>query len=68
MSVTIKLNGRNKSLADRMSVLDLLGLLGILPRGVIIERNQKILGMNSIDQVTLEDGDEVEIIRIVGGG
>ena len=41
---------------------------GIPSRRVIVERNREIVDKSSIDQVILEDGDQVEIIRIVGGG
>jgi thiamine biosynthesis protein ThiS len=68
MPITIILNGQDKSLDNSKTLLDLLGLLEIPPRGVIIERNRQIVDKESMDHVILEEGDKVEIIRIVGGG
>ena len=62
------LNGQDRSLDNTKSLLDLLRLLEIPPRGVIVERNRQIVDKESMDRVLLEEGDKVEIIRIVGGG
>jgi thiamine biosynthesis protein ThiS len=66
--ITIQVNGQNRSLDNHKSISDLLRMLGIPSRRVIVERNREIVDKSSIDQVILEDGDKVEIIRIVGGG
>jgi len=36
--------------------------------GIAVERNRQIVGKDLLNSVTLEDGDKVEIIRIVSGG
>ena len=68
MPITIRLNGENRSLDKHTSVLDLLALFELSPQRVIVERNRKVVDKDSMDQVTLEDGDDVEIIRLVSGG
>jgi thiamine biosynthesis protein ThiS len=68
MPITIRLNGENRSLDKHTSVLDLLALFELSPQRVIVERNRQIVDMDSISQITLEDGDDVEIIRLVSGG
>jgi thiamine biosynthesis protein ThiS len=68
MPITIRLNGENRSLDNHTSVLDLLELFELSPQRVIVERNRQIVDRDSIDQVTLEDGDDIEIIRLVSGG
>lgn len=68
MAITIILNGQDRSLDGRKSVLDLLCTLEIPLRGVIVERNRQIVDKESMDHVIMEDGDKIEIIRIVGGG
>lgn len=68
MPITIRVNGKTKSLNEHTSLSNLLVRLKISPNGVAIERNRKIVGKDLLNSVTLEDGDEVEIIRMVSGG
>ena len=68
MPITIRVNGENRSLDDHTSILDILALFELSPRRVIVERNRQIVDKDSIDRVTLEDGDTIEIIRLVSGG
>jgi thiamine biosynthesis protein ThiS len=68
MPITIRLNGEKRSLDNHTSVLDLLEFFELSPQRVIVERNRQIVDKDSIDQVTLEDGDDIEIIRLVSGG
>jgi thiamine biosynthesis protein ThiS len=68
MPITIRLNGEDRSLDSHTSVSDLLALFELSPQRVIVERNRTIVDKDSIDQVRLEDGDDIEIIRLVSGG
>jgi thiamine biosynthesis protein ThiS len=68
MPITVWVNGQNKLLENHKSISELLRMLEIPSRGVIVEKNRRIVDKSSIDRVILEDGDKVEIIRIVGGG
>ena len=68
MPITIRLNGEKRSLDTRTSILYLLELFELSPQMVIVERNRKIVDKDSIGQVKLEDGDDIEIIRLVSGG
>ncbi len=68
MPITIRVNGKTKSLNEHTSLSNLLVRLKISQNGVAIERNRKIVGKDLLNSVTLEDGDEVEIIRMVSGG
>ena len=68
MAITVKVNGQTESLEDRTSVLALLKRFDLNPQRVIVERNREIEARDAIDQVILEDGDNVEIIRMVSGG
>jgi thiamine biosynthesis protein ThiS len=43
-------------------------MLNVPPKGVIVERNGEILPRDMFQQVILEDGDQLELIRLVGGG
>lgn len=64
----VKVNGERKTCADRMTAAGLLQSLGVDPRSVVVERNLRIIPRGDLDQETLREGDDVEIIRFVGGG
>ena len=68
MPITVTVNGQKEPLEESSSVLDLLERFDLEPQRVIVERNHEIVPRAAIDQVTLEDGDNIEIIRIVSGG
>ena len=64
----ISVNGKPKELDEGASVLDLLQQLSLQPRRVAVERNKRIVRRNDFDDTVLTDGDEVEIVTLVGGG
>ena len=49
-------------------MLTYLDQLGVNPRAVAVEHNGEILERAAYESVTLGDGDQVEIVRMVGGG
>ena len=51
-----------------MHVADLLDKLKIPAGSVVVERNTEILHRDRFWDVAVEDGDQIEIIRFVGGG
>ena len=51
-----------------MPVRALLDELGIDTERVAVEVNRRILTRSELPCVTIEDGDEVEIVTFVGGG
>lgn len=67
MEITI--NGvKRTDFVSPLTVADLLEQLGINPRSVVVERNLEIVARNVINEMFVQDGDTIEIIRIVGGG
>ncbi|HID70538.1 MAG TPA: sulfur carrier protein ThiS [Desulfobacterales bacterium] len=66
--MNITLNGNNKSLQKKSSVLDLLKDLQLTPETVVVELNTTIIQPDSYDSTDIGEGDQVEIIRFVGGG
>ena len=66
--MNITLNGNNKLLQKASSVLDLLKGLQLIPETVVVELNTIIIQPDSYDSTDIEEGDQVEIIRFVGGG
>ncbi len=68
MAIHIKLNGKTHAVEHRMDILSFLETLKVPPASVVVERNRNILHRGMFDSVVLKDGDELELIRFVGGG
>ena len=68
MPITIRLNGEQRSFDQDMNISCLLRILKVPPKSVVVELNREILSKNAFDHVKLQDGDELELIRIVEGG
>jgi len=64
----IRVNGELRQWDRSLTVRDLLEALGIGPAGVVVERNLKIVPRERMAEAMVEDGDSIEIIRLVGGG
>ena len=64
----IRVNGETRQLERSVTVRDLLEALGIRPGAVVVERNLKIVPRGRVAEEMVEDGDSIEIIRLVGGG
>jgi thiamine biosynthesis protein ThiS len=63
------LNGQKKDgFAPSLTIADLLEQLSINPKSVVVERNLEIVSRNTMDEETIQNGDCIEIVRIVGGG
>ena len=66
MKITI--NGEDRDIADETNVSALLESMQLDPQRVAVERNRQIVRRANFDQTTLTDGDELEIVTLVGGG
>ena len=66
--IALQINGRRVELEGPTTVLAYLEKLGVSPRAVAVERNGTIVERTSYADAKLEEGDVVEIVRMVGGG
>ena len=66
--IRLQINGREVDLAGPTRLADYLEQLGVDPRGVAVELNERILERTEYAAAVLEAGDVVEIVRMVGGG
>ena len=64
----IKVNGEPREFPAPLSVLSLADQFRFNPRRVAIERNREIVPRSCYGEVTLMDGDEIEIVQFIGGG
>ena len=68
MMIKIKLNGETCNVHPSMDILSFLKTLKISIGSVVVEHNRQILNKNLLDNTVLNEGDELELIRFVGGG
>ena len=66
--IKLRINGRDVELDGPTRLGDYLRSLGVDPRGVAVELNERILERSELAGTTLGEGDVVEIVRMVGGG
>ena len=66
--MNIILNGENHHLDKSVTVAGLLGTLGFDERKVAVERNLEIVPKSNYCNVSLSDGDRLEIVHFIGGG
>jgi thiamine biosynthesis protein ThiS len=66
--LTIRLNGDPYELAGPVTISALLAQLQIDPRIVAVEHNVTVVKRDRYESTMVNEGDEVEIVRFVGGG
>jgi sulfur carrier protein len=66
--IVLKINGKEVQLEGTTSLLAYVEMLGVSPRAVAIEHNGVIVEREAYATTTLDEGDVVEIVRMVGGG
>ena len=66
--MTIRLNGEPFEISGPVTVSALLAQLNIDPRIVAVEHNVIVVKKQQYDATMVRDGDEIEIVRFVGGG
>ena len=64
----IRVNGETRQWHRPVTVREFLEALGIRPEAVVVERNLRIVPRELMAVEMIEDGDSIEIIRLVGGG
>ena len=67
----IRVNGEEKKIElDQENALlsKALNSMGYRPNTIVVELNNLIINSIQLDKVKLKDGDNLEIVSIVGGG
>ena len=64
----VMVNGETRTLQNGTTVSTLLELLQVMPERVVVEVNLTILKRAEHTGTVLQEGDQVEIVRFVGGG
>lgn len=66
MQITV--NGEPKKLDGSVTVTELLDLFGLKPKRVAVEVNEQLVRRANFGETTLNEGDRIEIVTLVGGG
>lgn len=66
--MTIILNGERRELADGTTLASLVAGLELKPEHVAVERNRTLIPRGDHARVMLSEGDQVEVVTLVGGG
>lgn len=66
--MTVTVNGQPHELPEPTTVAQLLARLRVGPRGVAVEVNLAIVPAGRHEQHLLCDGDQLEVVSLVGGG
>ncbi|MCJ2179875.1 sulfur carrier protein ThiS [Novosphingobium album (ex Hu et al. 2023)] len=64
----LTVNGELRRIASGASIADLVSSLGLDPQKVAVEHNAEIAPRSMLPEITLSDGDVLEIVHFVGGG
>ena len=66
--ITLTVNGEKRELEGPVRLTAFLETLGVNPRYVAVAQNGAVLQRQRWPEVVLQDGDVLEIVRMVGGG
>lgn len=64
----VVVNGEPRTLAEGVTVRDLLAMLKLDPRYLAVELNRRVIPRAEHHRQMLQEGDQVEIVTLVGGG
>ena len=66
--IKIKINGKIKTIIDKLTLYELINDLEIPITKVAIELNKEIINKKKIKKIKLENNDVIEIVHFIGGG
>ncbi|MBF0624142.1 MAG: sulfur carrier protein ThiS [Magnetococcales bacterium] len=66
--MNITLNGELRQLTPPCTIAGMLQTLELDPRKVAVEHNRAVVPREQYGQVTLGEGDQVEVVHFIGGG
>ena len=66
--ISITANGKTYQLLEGSIIPDFLQTLNLAPKRVAIEHNRNALTPAEMLEQTLNDGDNLEIVKVVAGG
>lgn len=68
MTVSFKVNGKNRQMEGAPTVGDYLRQLNVNAHTVAVEMNGSIVKRADFDSTVISDGARLEVVRMMGGG
>ena len=68
MAVKLTVNGQPREVEESISLLSFLDSLGVNTKFVAVAYNGNVLDREQFSNIVLSQGDELEVVRPVGGG
>ena len=66
--IKIKINGKIKTIIDKLTLYELIIVLKIPITKVAIEFNKEIIDKKKLKKIRLKNKDVIEIVHFIGGG
>ena len=66
--ISVLINGETHEVPEGVDLAHLLELFSMPRQRVAVELNQTVVPRTDWQQVTLNDGDRIEVVHFVGGG
>lgn len=66
--MTITVNGDERQLETPLTIAELIRDLGLEGRPCAVERNRTVVPRAEHETTTLSEGDQLEVVTLVGGG
>ena len=66
--IRVTINGEGQELSGATPLTEYVSTLGVNPKMIAIAYNGEVLRRDEWDEVTLSEGDTLEVVRAVGGG
>jgi thiamine biosynthesis protein ThiS len=66
--LNLTVNGKKREIGEVMTLLAFLQAHGVNPQLIAVEYNGEIIRRERYAEVTLAEGDRLEIVHMVGGG
>jgi sulfur carrier protein len=64
----LKVNGQPREFPDELTLTEVVRALGLVPETILLEHNGLALLRHEWAQIAPQDGDRIEILRVVAGG
>jgi sulfur carrier protein len=68
MAVMVIVNGKKEYIQEDICLVDFLAGKKLDPAAVIVEHNLKIVAQARFKDIILKENDQLEVLRVVGGG
>ncbi|MFM2408304.1 MAG: hypothetical protein RL358_1046 [Pseudomonadota bacterium] len=66
--MTVSINGTSRTFSSALNLAELIEQLGYTGKRIALERNGEIVPRSTYANVSLADGDQLEVVVAVGGG